>query len=136
MGYPGGQQSECIELFGFNLLFRFFARASDISDQHDVSKVSLAFFSDRGEVKIQVSVFGIKNLKIPAHRPAVGVHQVGPIDAADDLVQGFALGLLGCGAKKPTPGMIDETDSPRGVEEENAFLKRFEDLLKEAFFAN
>ena len=32
--------------------------------------------------------------------------------------------------------MIDKADSSGGIEEENALLKRLEDLLEEAFFAN
>jgi hypothetical protein len=101
-----------------------------------MSKISLAFFGDRGEIKIQVSVFGIKNFKISAYRPAIGVHQVSPIDATDDFVQGFSLGLLWGSAKKTTPSMIDKANSPRSIEEKNAFLKCFEDLLEEALFTN
>jgi hypothetical protein len=32
--------------------------------------------------------------------------------------------------------MIDKANSPRSIEEENAFLKCFEDLLEEALFTN
>ena len=136
MGHSGGQQGESVELFGLHFLFRLFAGPGDIPNQHDVPKVGFTFFGYRGEVEVQVAVFRVEDLEITTHRAAVGLHQVAPVNAADDFVQRFALGEFGRGSEKTTTGMVDEADSARGIEQEDALLEGFEDLLEETFFAN
>ena len=136
MSDAGSEEGEGVEFFRLHFLFRFFARASDIADEHDVAEVSFTFFGDRGEVEVEEAVFGIEDFEVAADGAAVGLHEGGPVDAANDFIEGLALGFVWGGSEEAATGVVDEVDAAAGVEEEDAFLEGFKDFLEEAFFSN
>lgn len=136
VGNPCGEEGEGIELFGFELFFGFLSRVGEVADKHDVSEVGFIFVGDGGAVEVKEAVFGVEDFEVAVDGSAWGVEKGGPIDTANDLVEGLALGVFGGEAKELAGGVIDEANFEIGGEEEDSFLESLEDLLEESFLAD
>jgi hypothetical protein len=132
VGDACGEHGEGIQALAFELLLGAFPCLGDIADEHDKAHGGILVL-DGGDVEVQEAVFGIKDLHVAADDGA-GCHHAVPVQAANALGEALADDGIFFHAEELAGGTVHIGDLAFGIEEDDAFLKRLEDLFQEAFF--
>ena len=133
MGHTCGKQSQSRDAFAFDLLFRQFAGKRDVSNKHGETHVFLLI--NGRHIEVEVAIFRIENFQVPTHGPT-SFHQFIPIKASQTFSELLPDNFFLLQPEQNTGGSINISNIPLRIEENDAFLQGFEDLLKEAFFLN
>ena len=87
---------------------------------------------DGGEVEVEVAVFGVEDFEVAGDGFA-GAGDAFPIEAGNARHQQLADDFV-AEAEEFLGGGVDEGDAAFFIEDDDAFVEGFEDLLEEAFF--
>ena len=88
---------------------------------------------NRGEVKVQVTAFRIKNLHISADHGILLHHRL-PVHPANELSEALARALFSIQSEKSTRRCIGEIHQSIGAQQNHTLAQSFEHLHKETFF--
>lgn len=132
------EQSEGVEFFTFDRFGRLTAGLGDVPDEHHVSQLldfSIQWLGDGGEVEVEEAIVGVEDFEVAVDRLATRTDEAFPIESPNEAVELAAHRSFRIEAKESAGRAVEKGNGAVRVEEEDSFLKRFEDLFQKPFLA-